>query len=207
MDPTPTPTAREKLIGAAIALVRTQGFAATSVDALCAAAGVTKGAFFHHFPTKEALGVAAARAWDAHAGALFGGAAFHILEDPVARLLAYVALRRDMISGPIPEWTCYAGTTIQETFSTAPAIRDAACASIVHHAEMLAADVAEAFRIRSISPCAPMSLALHMQAVLQGAFIIAKAQNDPEAAKDSLDHLSRYLRLLFGVDKTKEEHP
>ena len=55
------PSARERLLQAAFTLLRTRGFTATSVDDLCAAAGVTKGAFFHHFPSKEALGVAASR--------------------------------------------------------------------------------------------------------------------------------------------------
>lgn len=40
-------------------VIRAQGLHATTVDDLCAAAGVTKGAFFHHFATKEALAVAA----------------------------------------------------------------------------------------------------------------------------------------------------
>lgn len=31
------------------------------------------------------------------------------------------------------------------------------------------------------------------QAVLQGAFILAKATNDPAAATDNIDHLPRYL--------------
>jgi TetR/AcrR family transcriptional repressor of nem operon len=37
-----------------------------------------------------------------------------------------------------------------------------------------------------------------MQAVLQGAFILAKAGNDPALARESIDHLDRYMRLLFG---------
>lgn len=42
------------------------------------------------------------------------------------------------------------------------------------------------------------SLAVHTQAVLQGAFILAKATGDAQMARDSVDHLARYVRLLFG---------
>ena len=52
---TPRGHARDKLIAAAHQEVRRQGYSATTVDQICAAAGVTKGAFFHHFESKEAL--------------------------------------------------------------------------------------------------------------------------------------------------------
>lgn len=53
-------SARARLLDAAVETIRTKGYSATTVDELCAAAGVTKGAFFHHFDTKEDLAVAAA---------------------------------------------------------------------------------------------------------------------------------------------------
>ena len=37
-----------------------------------------------------------------------------------------------------------------------------------------------------------------MQAVIQGAFVIAKARYDADAAAASLDHLERYVGGLFG---------
>jgi TetR/AcrR family transcriptional repressor of nem operon len=43
----------------------------------------------------------------------------------------------------------------------------------------------------------PASLARHTQAVLQGAFILAKATGDRAVALESVDHLKRYLTLLF----------
>ena len=47
------PSAKDKLLDAAVHVVRQKGYAATSVDDFCKAAGVTKGAFFHHFESKE----------------------------------------------------------------------------------------------------------------------------------------------------------
>jgi TetR/AcrR family transcriptional repressor of nem operon len=44
------------------------------------------------------------------------------------------------------------------------------------------------------------SLALHTQAVIQGAFILAKATGGAQIAADSIDHLIRYLELLFLPD-------
>ena len=44
------------------------------------------------------------------------------------------------------------------------------------------------------------SLAAHTQAVLQGGFILAKATGDPDLARESVDHLIRYVRQLFGLN-------
>ena len=64
---------------------------------------------------------------------------------------------------------------------------------------MLEADIAAAMADRGVSggPTAA-SLARHTQAVIQGAFVLAKAGNDPGLARESLDHLDRYIRLIFG---------
>jgi TetR/AcrR family transcriptional repressor of nem operon len=43
------------------------------------------------------------------------------------------------------------------------------------------------------------SLALHTQAVLQGAFVLAKTKGGPAIAEERVDHLNRYVRLLFAA--------
>jgi len=49
---------RERLLQAAFREVYRSGFQSASLDAILAAAGVTKGALYHHFDGKEALGYA-----------------------------------------------------------------------------------------------------------------------------------------------------
>ena len=49
---------REKLLKAAFEEIYRRGFQAASLDTILAQAGVTKGALYHHFPTKAALGYA-----------------------------------------------------------------------------------------------------------------------------------------------------
>ena len=192
-------SAKEKIMQAALGLVREQGYTATSVDQVCAAAGVSKGAFFHHFKGKDDLGVAAAAHWSEVTGRLFAEAPYHDHADPLDRVLGYVAFRKALLQGSVPEFTCLVGTMVQETYETAPAIRDACDRSISGHAETLEADIAAAMRERDMRPdWTAQSLALHTQAVLQGAFILAKAKGGAAVAADTIDHLTRYLELLFG---------
>lgn len=194
--------ARIRLLEAARDLVRTKGFAATSVDELCKAAGVTKGAFFHQFGSKDALGVAAAEFWAETTSDFFSAAPYHVPADPLERVLAYVAFRKAIIAGDIAEFTCLVGTMAQEIYASAPDIRDACGRSIFGHAATLEADIEAARRERGITAkWTAESLARHTQTVLQGGFVLAKAGNDPELARESLDHLDRYIRHLFHVAK------
>ena len=196
--------ARTRLLEAARDVIRAQGFAATSVDDLCNAAGVTKGAFFHHFENKEALGVAAAAHWTETTSAFFENAPYHKHHDPLEQLLGYVEFRKSIIEGDLAEFTCLVGTMAQEVYGSHPAIRDACAASIFGHAATLEPDIAAAMYTRGIeAEWTPASLARHTQAVLQGAFILVKATGDRAVALESVDHLKRYLTLLFSQPRPK----
>lgn len=197
--PAARPDARSRLLDAALAVIRAKGYSATTVDELCAAAGVTKGAFFHHFRSKDELGVAAADHWSDTTGALFAGAPYHRHDDPLDRILGYVDFRKALLDGGVSDFTCLVGTMVQETYDSVPAIRDACDRSISGHAATLVADIEAAMAERGMAPeWTAQSLALHTQAVLQGAFILAKAKGGAEVAADSVDHLRRYIELLFG---------
>ena len=192
-------SAREKLIEAAIATVRYKGFSATSVDEICQAAGVTKGAFFHHFASKEALAVAAAGAWtDIAEQRIFTQPDWVRINNPLHRLMGHIEFRLSMLNGPAEDFTCFVGTLVQEAYNSSDPIRAACDASITAYAERLAEDIQPAIERYGIRDnVSALSLAFHIQAVLQGAFILAKAKGSPAIARDSVTHLQRYIEMLF----------
>jgi TetR/AcrR family transcriptional repressor of nem operon len=193
--------AREKLLDASFVLIREKGYSATSVDELCAKAGVTKGAFFHHFQSKDALAVAAANRWSEVSSALFQTAPYHKHRDPLDRVLAYLDFRKALLKGEIAEFSCLVGTMVQEVYGTHAEIREACAASLSGHAAMVEADIAAAMKLYGVlEKWSAHSLAIHAQAVLQGAFILAKATGRSDVAAGSIDHLRRYIELLFKVD-------
>jgi TetR/AcrR family transcriptional regulator, transcriptional repressor for nem operon len=101
---------------------------------------------------------------------------------------------------------------VQEVCESNPAIRAACDASISGHAAKVEADIVEAMRLYGIrAKWTAKSLALHTQAVLQGAFILAKAKAKGGAAvaAASVDHLHHYIELLFNpqnVEQRRSSH-
>src|SRR5262249_33283505 len=157
----------------------------TTVDDICRAAGLSKGSFFHHFESKEALALAAADHFATMAERLFSSAGYRKANDPLDRLLGYVDFRASLLRGDIPAVTCLLGTMVQEVHETHPAIRDACGEHIGAHADGLAKDIAEAKRLYAPNaPWSAASLANFTQAVIQGAFILAKAEHEPKVAAE-----------------------
>lgn len=190
--------ARTRILDAALEVFRHKGYTATTVDDLCRAAGVTKGSFFHHFESKEASALQTISHWNEVTGAMFAEAPYWQVENPRERLLAYLDFRAQIVQGELAEFTCLLGTLVQETFASHPALQEACGAGIEAHAQTLAPTIAAAQQ--QFAPHADWSaesLARHVQTVLQGAFIHAKARNDSAIVLDAIAHLRRYVEHLL----------
>jgi len=198
----PIHESKVRLLNAALNVIRAKGYAATTVDDICHAAGVTKGSFFHHFKSKDDLAVSTAAHWGEMTEGLFASAPYHQSEDPLERLLGYVDFRAEILRGDVPDYTCLLGTLVQETYATHPDIRAACDKGMASHISILMHDIEAAKQL--YAPDAPWSVesvGYFIQSVLQGAFIFAKAKQGPEVVRESLVHLRRYLEFLFNPSR------
>ena len=84
---------RERILDTAQRLVLERGFAATSVDAVITEASTSKGGFFHHFHSKNELGLALLERYAAADKRLleeFMADAEAETDDPAEQLVAFV---------------------------------------------------------------------------------------------------------------------
>jgi TetR/AcrR family transcriptional repressor of nem operon len=79
---------RDRIIRTAEEQMLSKGYAAARVDEICAAAGVSKGSFYHSFETKEELGLAVLAAFQARNEQLLASGSHGDIVDPAERSLA-----------------------------------------------------------------------------------------------------------------------
>jgi TetR/AcrR family transcriptional repressor of nem operon len=188
---------KQKLLDAAQELMLAKGYTATSVDEICATAGLTKGSFFHYFEGKEQLGRLAAERFYTSWHQVSQAALFRQKKDPLHRVFGFVDFFIEMSRAPA--WKgCLLGTFIQELSESHPQIRAVCAARLDELADSFRQDLEEAKA--KYAPRArwnPRSLAEHLIAVAQGAIILAKAKQDRKAFEESLGHFKEYLKRLF----------
>ena len=101
-------------------------------------------------------------------------------------------------SGNVPDVRASTGTRRVVLRVGSRNVRVACAASIFGHADTLEADFAEALaQTANPADVTAASLARFTQTVLQGAFVLSKAADDPALVIESIDHLRRYLEFLF----------
>ena len=194
------PKAREKLLEAAQHLMLTQGFAATTIDEICAAAKLTKGSLFYYFKSKEHLGksllehfccASMQRMQECHCSQ-------NDPIDPLERVYRYVDFMiktsKDAVSGK----GCLIGAFAQELSDTHPQIRLMCADGFDAWTKIFEHDLKEAKS--KYAPRASFdvkSLAQHFIAIVEGSQILAKAKQDKKIIEKNLQHFKGYMRSLF----------
>lgn len=197
-----TTNRRERLLETAQQLMRAKGYAATTIDEICAAAGVTKGAFFHYFADKQDLGKATLEGFMSAQQRKVQKSALPPNADPLKRVYGYVDFAIKLSRDPASRHGCLLGNFAQELSDTHHEIRDLCVQHFSQWAEVLRRDL-EAAKVR-YAPRAKFdtaSLADHFIVVFEGALILGKAKQDMRVVEQSLRHFRNYLQSLF--EKTR----
>ena len=194
-DPAAT---RQKLIDATVSLILKQGFAATTVDQICAAAGVTKGSFFHHFDNKEAAGQTAIDWWSDMGTSLYAEAWRDPDGDPLEQLHRMLDIMAGFGQQPGDPCTCVVGIMSQEVAQSNDTLRQS-CSSAL---ELWTANVARLLAAaRQRHPVArdfdPQQAAWFLNAIWQGSMLIAKTARDPRILLENLRQARLYIDSLF----------
>jgi TetR/AcrR family transcriptional repressor of nem operon len=190
---------KRKLVEATLQLMIQQGFAATSVDQICAEAKLTKGSFFHHFDNKEAIGRAAVEAWGEFGGNLYAEAWKDPNLDPLDQLHRFFDIMIGFNERNQP-CLCMVGMMSQEMALKNPMMRVACERQLQIWSDMVVRMLTAAKKLHlPVIPFDPEQVAWFLNSLWQGSMLIGKTRQRPEMTIANLHHARAYVDSLFGI--------
>ena len=186
---------RDKLLQAAFEEIYRRGFQAASLETILDQAGVTKGALYHHFPDKAALGHAVVD--DVVADLLLErwlGVLARQPGDPLTALQGMLKERVARLSSDEVELGCPLNNLAQEMSPLDERFRRRVAATFDTWAsgiaEVLERGQAEGTVRKDLNP---RKLAHFLVAAIEGSFGLAKAAQSPALLRSNLEVLSGLL--------------
>jgi TetR/AcrR family transcriptional regulator, transcriptional repressor for nem operon len=187
---------RRKLIEATTTIMLKRGFNATTVDEICAEAGLTKGSFFHHFDNKDDIGQAAAKAWGEFGQSLYAEA-WKQPGEPLEEIHRLFDIMDGLAKRPEP-CVCLVGMLSQELSGEHPGFRAACARELDIWTEMFRSRLAAAKQ--QLNPAVnfdPAEVAWFLNSLWQGSALVGKAGQSPELILTNLRLARAYLDSLF----------
>jgi len=200
---------KQRILDAAQTQVLERGFAATSVDAIQAAAGISRGTFFYHYPSKDDLARALIERYAEQDRAVVDDLlerAESLATDPLQQALVFLALLEEVFrEHGGGDAGCLFASYSYEAGLFDERTQGLILGSIEHWRRALGGKLEAALRIHPVKgpPVDPYVLADMTYGVLQGGFIFGRTLSDPNVMVEHLRQHRRFLELLFGVSDGK----
>lgn len=193
---------REKIMNASEQLILNNGFTGTSIDAIIDQVGITKGAFFYHFPTKVDLAralIARLAATDLGILRSYMERAEKLSRDPLQQLLIFIGLfieEAEEMTEPYPG--CLFASFVYESGQFEQGTLRVVSDTLLTWREELAVKIREATALHPPKfEVDAESLADMINVLAEGAYIFSRVLKEPGAFARQLRHLKNYLELLF----------
>jgi TetR/AcrR family transcriptional repressor of nem operon len=198
---------RERILAVANELVLKHGFAATSLEQILQRAGVTKGAFFHHFESKEELATALVDRYLITEQQLVEATlrrAERLSTDPLQQVLITLGLLEEMFAKlDAPHPGCLVASYLyQNDLMTAETTAKSRKAFLVWRHDIAA-------KLRAAAKTRPPRMAVDYEALgdlpitlIEGAMVMAKLFDDSKMIAAQLRLIRNHIELLFGVEQS-----
>jgi TetR/AcrR family transcriptional repressor of nem operon len=195
---------RAQIMDVAQQLILSQGFAATSVDAVIARTGLTKGAFFHHFRSKNELAQALMERFAEQDAAFLDRIverAERLARDPLQQVLLVVGLLEETLTDEAEEFP----GCLYASYAYEAGLFDERTHGVIREALLRwRARLADLLRRAALQrpprvPLDPGEAADMLNVVVEGAYVMSRALGDPALVARQLRHYRSYLELAFGV--------
>ncbi len=198
-----------KILDTAHALVLQRGFAGTSIEDILVGAGISRGTFFYHFPTKDELArellVRHAHEDRAITDA-FMERAERLARDPLEQLLVFFGLYIEMLeAADNPARGCLFASFSYEAGLFDESTTDLIGEAVAYWRERVGGKIRQAMDRHAIRVDTDAdTLADLAYTVFEGALILARVKRDPSVLARHLLEYRNYLELAFGVTAAVE---
>jgi TetR/AcrR family transcriptional repressor of nem operon len=200
---------RDRILTAARGLVIDNGFRATTVEAVIAASGSSKGAFFHHFPTKRDLAdalVAQYVADDLEMLELGMAAAYGAGPDAAEKAISFLRFYEDMADEIMAGTTgCLYTSVLAEMELVDAGTSDPITKAVATWRERFAELLDDAVDGRADVDVSALSD--HVFVTFEGSFLLARTTGDPGQMRRQLTVLRQLVESVLRVSATPSRSP
>jgi TetR/AcrR family transcriptional repressor of nem operon len=195
---------RERILDSAERLILHQGLSATTVDAVLADAETSKGAFFHHFPSKHALARALIERYAAGDIEYLEenlAKAEAETDDPARQVIAFIRLFEEAADELVAQQpSCLYVSYIYEKQLFDDGTNDVIVDAIVAWRERIAGKLRAAAQLHPLASHVDLDdVADHLFVTFEGAFVLTRATGDASLMRRQLALARQYVAVLFGV--------
>jgi TetR/AcrR family transcriptional repressor of nem operon len=188
---------KERILAAAKELFLAGGYAATTVDAICEKAELTKGSFYYSFDSKEDLGIAVLD-WSLRRNVAMLASGAHLrIPDPVEKAFAFLK-HLEKCSPDLWSAGCLLGSFALELADTNPRMQQAVAGMFQAVADNFAENLQPiAAECTGKQARTASELADTLLGIVEGSIILAKAHRDPSRIPKAIRGFRRSLERLI----------
>lgn len=181
------------------------GYAGTSLDVVLTRAGVTKGAFFHHFESKQELAKALVVRHNERDKALLTAAferAGRLSRDPLQQHLILIGLLGEqVVAASAVQPGCLLASYCYELGLMSDDVKAIMLADFGEFRQLLERQILAIIeRYPPRMPVESPALADMPVALLEGAFVLARVGHNQQAVEQMFEQYRNYIELLFSPD-------